>query len=134
MDGVKPTDLQGVQRPPEAEEVVREARSLGAFGLNPHAELVADVIAATGLLPPDRLDQVRGRALHSRSTFSQALVDEGLASEEGLARLLSTRHGVPYVELAVVDVEAAATREVPLHVLTRSTRAAVRAFAADYTR
>jgi len=38
------------------------------------------------------------------------------------------------VPLALARGRPTAGREVPLHVLTRSTRAAVRAFAADYTR
>jgi type IV pilus assembly protein PilB len=121
MGSAKPIDLHGLQRSPEAEEASRDARSIGGLGVNPHAELVADLISATGLLPPDRLELVRARAVQTRTTFSQALVDEGLASEEGLARLLSTRHGVPYVELAIVGIEAAAAREIPLHALERVT-------------
>src|SRR4051812_41381814 len=54
------------------------------------AELVADLIGATGLVPADRLALVRGRAV--RSSFSEALVEEGLASSEGVARMLAARH------------------------------------------
>ena len=94
MDGLGPNELHTTQRPlapggPDARA------GIGAFGVNANAELVSDVIAATGLLTPDRLAQVRGRAVQSRTSFAQALLDEGLASEEGVARLLATRHGVP---------------------------------------
>ena len=52
-----------------------------SFRANESAELVADLIGATGLIPADRLALVRGRA--ARGSFSEALVDEGLASSEG---------------------------------------------------
>ncbi len=77
-----------------------------SHGVNTTAELVADLIAATGLLGPDRIAQVRGRAVQTRGSFPQALLDEGLASGDGLARLLSTRHGLPYIKRAVRESEA----------------------------
>jgi type IV pilus assembly protein PilB len=92
---------------------------LGSFGVNSSAELVADLISATGLLGADRLAQVRGRATQVRSSFAQALLDEGLATGDGLARLLATRHQLPYVELAFTGVDSEAARLVPLHVLER---------------
>jgi type IV pilus assembly protein PilB len=96
-----------------------DAASLGGFGVNTNAELVADLIAGTGLLSPDRIAQVRGRAQQTRGSFAQALVDEGLATSEGLARLLATRHGLPFVELAFTGVDKEATAEIALHVLER---------------
>src|SRR5207248_3343744 len=48
---------------------------LQSFGVNASAELVADLIAATGLLPPDRLAQARGRAAQTRGSLGQALLD-----------------------------------------------------------
>jgi type IV pilus assembly protein PilB len=120
MDGLGPNELHTTQRPlapggPDARA------GIGAFGVNANAELVSDVIAATGLLTPDRLAQVRGRAVQSRTSFAQALLDEGLASEEGVARLLATRHGVPYVELALLESDDEAAAAIPLHVLERLT-------------
>ena len=98
--------------------------SLGAplrsFGVNPNAELVADLVASTGLAPADRLAQVRGRAAASRGSFSQALVDEGLATDAGLARILALRHQLPFVQLSFTGVDAAAAKLLPLHVLERS--------------
>src|SRR5438132_10907771 len=90
-----------------------------SHGVNATAELVADLIGATGLLGPDRIAQVRGRAVQTRSSFAQALLDEGLASGDGLARLLATRHGLPYVELTFTGVEKEAAGLIPLHVLER---------------
>ena len=43
-----------------------------------HADLVSEVIGEAGLLPADKLEQVRRQA--ADSSFSQALVDEGFAS------------------------------------------------------
>jgi type IV pilus assembly protein PilB len=93
----------------------------GGFGVNANAELVADLIATTQLLSADRIAQARGRAQQTRGSFAQALLDEGLATSEGLARLLATRHGLPFVELAFTGVDKAVGEEIPLHVLERVT-------------
>ena len=119
MDDPKRTDLQATQRPPGQGGASNDASLLGGFGINSSAELVSDLIAATGLLAPDRLAQVRGRAAQNRTSFSQALLGEGLASEEGVARLLATRHALPYIELALGGVDEQAAAEIALHVLER---------------
>jgi type IV pilus assembly protein PilB len=85
--------------------------------LNPISELVADLIEATGLLAPDKLAVVRGRA--GQGSLAQALVDEGYASGEGVARTLAARHQLPLVDLPTVGVEEAAAKLVALHVLER---------------
>jgi type IV pilus assembly protein PilB len=82
-------------------------------------ELVAGLIAATGLLPEDRLALARGRAAEEGS-FAEALVAEGLASSEGVARTLAARHRFPYVDLMLTGVAADATGQIPLHVLRRA--------------
>ena len=93
---------------------------LQSFGVNASAELVADLIAATGLLPPDRLAQVRGRAAQTRGSFAQALLNEGLASGAGVARLLASQHQLPFVELSFTGVDPKAAKLLPLHVLERA--------------
>src|ERR671934_894420 len=90
----------------------------GGFGVNAIAELVADLLAATGLLPPDKLALVRGRAGPSGS-IAQAIVDEGVASSEGVARMLAARHQLPLVDLPLAGVNPEAAKVVPLHVLER---------------
>src|SRR3954447_26871624 len=82
------------------------------------AELVADLLAATKLVPDDRLALARGRARQSGS-FAAALVAEGIASSEGIARILAARHNLPLVDLALTGVDEATARLVPLHVLER---------------
>ncbi|MDP9283460.1 MAG: hypothetical protein M3P41_00640, partial [Actinomycetota bacterium] len=117
--------------PPESGDVgaSREPESLGppplgpplpSFGVNATAELVADLISATGLLGPDRLAGVRSRAAQTRGSFAQALLNEGLATGGGVARLLATRHQLPFVELSFTGVDQKAAKLLPLHVLERA--------------
>ena len=68
-----------------------------AFDVNPLAELVADVIEATGILAPDKLAFVRDRA--RTGSFAQALVEEGLAEGESIARSFAHRHNLPVVDI-----------------------------------
>ena len=51
----------------------------GQSSVNAVAELVADLLGTTGLIPPDKLAIVRGRA-GAGGSLAQALVDEGVAS------------------------------------------------------
>src|SRR5438874_972698 len=90
----------------------------GGVPINELAELVADLIEATGLLTPDKLALVRGRAGQSGS-LAQAIVEEGVASGEGIARMLAARHQLPLVDLPLAGVDDEAAKLVPLHVLER---------------
>ncbi|HZO63177.1 MAG TPA: ATPase, T2SS/T4P/T4SS family, partial [Gaiellaceae bacterium] len=91
-----------------------------AFGIDDKAsELLADLLEATALVPTDRLALVRGRTRQGEA-FAEALVAEGLASSDGLARILAARHGLPLVDLQVTGVSAEATVQIPLHVLRRA--------------
>jgi type IV pilus assembly protein PilB len=90
----------------------------GEYGINELAELVADLLSATELVPADELAVVRGRARTSGS-FAQALVEEGIASSDGIARILAARHQLPLVDLALAEVDETAARLIPLHVLER---------------
>ena len=85
--------------------------------INALAELVADLIAATGLVPADRLAQVRSAA--GMGSFAHALVEQNVASSEGLARTLAARYQMPLVDLALTGVMEEASSEMPLHVLER---------------
>ena len=93
------------------------ARLGGAPPINALAELVADLIAATGLVPADKLALVRGAA--GQGSLARALVDQNVASSEGLARTLAARHQMPLVDLALTGVAEEAAKEIPLHVLER---------------
>jgi type IV pilus assembly protein PilB len=88
------------------------------YGPNPSVELVADLLAATRLVPDDRLALARGRAQQTGS-FGRAIYAEGLASPEGAARMLARDHGLEFVDLNVTGIADDAVKEVPLHVLER---------------
>jgi type IV pilus assembly protein PilB len=88
-----------------------------AFPVNPLAELVADVIEATGLVPADRLAFVREKA--RTGTFAQALVAEGVAEGATIARALASKHNLPLVDLVETGISEDAAQTIPLHVLER---------------
>lgn len=77
-------------------------------------QLVGDLVAATGLLPPDRLVAVRARV--RGDSFAQAIVDTGQ-----VPRLLAEQHGMPFVDLHDVPIDTQAAATVPRHVLERAT-------------
>jgi type IV pilus assembly protein PilB len=83
------------------------------------SELVAELVGEAGLLPADRLEQIRARALGG--SFSQALVDEGVASSLGIARALAEQYHLPLVDLAVAGIDEKAAKMIPLNVLERAT-------------
>src|SRR6478672_8545729 len=85
--------------------------------INALAELVADLIAATGLVPADKLAGVRSAA--GMGSFAHALVEQNVASSEGLARTLAARYQMPLVDLALTGVTEEASGEIALHVLER---------------
>jgi type IV pilus assembly protein PilB len=88
------------------------------YGVNESVELVIDLLAATKLVPEDKLALARGRAQQTRS-LAAALVEEGVASSEGIAKMLAARHQLPLIDLAAEGVDVEAARELPLHVLER---------------
>jgi type IV pilus assembly protein PilB len=118
--------MDNFERPPSlrtagsagGESGARERPLGGGVPVNELAELVADLIGATGLLTPDKLALVRGRAGQSGS-LAQAILEEGVASGEGIARMLAARHQLPLVDLPVTGVDDEAAKLVPLHVLER---------------
>ena len=86
--------------------------------VNASAELLADLLAATGLIPDDKLALARGRA-GAVGSLAQALIDEGIATQDGIARTLAARYQLPLVDLADAGVDPDAAKELPLHVLER---------------
>ena len=86
-------------------------------GFETIADLVAELIASTELLPADRLAAVRGRA--GTGTLAQAIVDEGHAQSEGVARALARRHGFPFVDLAETRISPNAIEAIALRTLQR---------------
>ncbi len=118
MDIERPPSLRTVGSPPAG----ATPQSGALFGspppINALAELVADLLASTGLVPADKLALVRG-GVSPGGSFAQALIEQEVATSEGVARTLAVRYQMPLVELALTGVDAEATGQVPLHVLER---------------
>src|SRR5687767_11111364 len=116
MDPERPPQLRTVT---DADSVAQESATplQPAFDVNPLAELVADVIEATGILPPDKLAFVRDRA--RTGSFAQALIDEGVAEGTSIARTLAAKHNLPVVDIVENGVSPEAAEQIPLHVLER---------------
>ncbi len=116
MEPERPPKLRTVS---EAESAAEASASPleAAFDVNPLAELVADVVEATGLLPADKLAFVRDRA--RTGSFAQALVEEGLAEGSSIARTMAARHNLALVDIVELGVSADAAELIPLHVLER---------------
>ncbi len=85
--------------------------------VNALAELIADLLEPTGLVAPDRLVAARGRA--GQGSLAQALVDEGLATSEGVARARAERYQLPFIDLGSLNVSPSAVEQIPLAVLQR---------------
>jgi type IV pilus assembly protein PilB len=88
-----------------------------APAVNTVAELVADLLAATELLAPDRLAAARGMA--GGGSLAQALLEEGHAKPEGIARARARRLGLPVVDLNETRVSPDAAVLIELRVLKR---------------
>ena len=96
-------------------------RQLGTpFGSDETAELVLDLLGHTGLVAPGGA-RARARPYgrrHARST--QALIDEGVAAADGVARMLAVRHHLPLVDLPSVGVSLDAAQLIPVQTLERA--------------
>jgi type IV pilus assembly protein PilB len=114
----EPPDIRPLRAVEEREDTAA-APVRGAGIHNESAELVADLIEATGLVPLDRLALVRGAARQG-ATIAEALVSEGLASSEGVARMLAARHRLPLVDLRLTGVSVEASTHMPVRTLRRA--------------
>jgi type IV pilus assembly protein PilB len=100
---------------------------------NPIAQLVADLLETTGLIPLDRLSGARSRA--GAGSLAQAIMDEGLSASTELlvpgartepssandaARELAELHHLPFVDLASTGVQKIAAEAIATHVLERA--------------
>jgi type IV pilus assembly protein PilB len=94
--------------------------SLGSsLGVNETAELVLDLLARSELVARDVLALVQARTAEGASV-TQALIDEGAATSEGVARMLAARHHLPLVDLASTGVAADAALLISLQTLERA--------------
>jgi type IV pilus assembly protein PilB len=122
---------EGEETPPSVEPQYPQGAGLP---VNAIAQLVADLIETTGLIPLDRLSAARSRA--GAGPLAQAIMDERLSSGTELlvpgprvetpaagvdneARQLAERHHLPYVDLSA-GVQKLAADLIPAHVLKRA--------------
>jgi type IV pilus assembly protein PilB len=135
FDELQPLRRTGANEGEEAPPSVEPEYPPGAgISGNPIAQLVADLIETTGLLPLDRLSGARSRA--GTGSLAQAIMDERLSSSSELllpgprveapaakaddtARELAERHHLPYVDLST-GVQKLAAESIPAHVLKRA--------------
>jgi len=117
MDSERPPNLRTVGSPGEQAADTGAPPLASGMAINATAELVVDLLEATGLVAPDKLALVRGRA--GQGSLAQAIVDEGVAPPEGIARSLAVRYQIALVDLAAAGVDKEAAGQVPLHVLER---------------
>jgi type IV pilus assembly protein PilB len=110
--------LRTTGNPPPVTPVAGEPLSGAAYAVNDLDELVIDLLAATQLIPDDKLALVRGRARQIGS-LPKALVEEGVASSDGIARMTAAQHRLPLVDLGITVVDEAAAKLIQLHVLER---------------
>ena len=99
MDSERPPNLRTVGSPGEQAADPGAPPLASGMAINATAELVVDLLEATGLVAPDKLALVRGRA--GQGSLAQAIVDEGVAPPEGIARSLAVRYQIALVDLAL---------------------------------
>ena len=89
-------------------------------GISPNktAELLADLLESTGLIPAERLASARARA--GAGSLAQAIAQEGAAPASGIARALAARHHLPYVDFQAEEIQKQAVEAIPTHVLARA--------------
>jgi type IV pilus assembly protein PilB len=93
------------------------AGGLAGDGFETISDLVAELIAATEIVPRDRLAAARGRA--GIAGLAQALQDEGQAHPDGVARSLARRYGFPFIDLSDERASPSASELIPLKTLQR---------------
>ncbi len=117
MDIERITNLRPPGAPSEGSAPAQRLR--GSLDVNETAELVLDFLEHTRLVAPDQLALVRGRTAEGASV-TDALVEEGAAPPDGVAKMLAVRHHLPVVDLATAGVAADAAQLIPVQTLERA--------------
>jgi type IV pilus assembly protein PilB len=87
-------------------------------GVADSVDLLIDLIGATKLVPADKLVHAGDRARETGS-FARALIDEGIASSEGVARHRAVQFGLPLIDFSTTSIDETAAALVPMRVLER---------------
>jgi type IV pilus assembly protein PilB len=96
-----------------------DAAAVASLGAHETAELVLELLECSELIAGDVLARVRAKTSEGASV-TQALIEEGAASPEGVARMLAARHHLPLVDLPNVGVAVDAAQLISLQTLERA--------------
>ena len=91
------------------------------FGVDETAELLLDLLEATTLVDSGAMTEVRSRAAGG-TPVTQALIEEGAATSDGIARMLAVRHHLPVVDLPSAGVAVDAAQLIPVQTRDRGAR------------
>ncbi|MGH7928511.1 MAG: hypothetical protein ACREQV_12025, partial [Candidatus Binatia bacterium] len=80
--------------------------------LSEYDERLAQLLAERGLLKPEQLQHVRGRAENEGRNIQDVIQEERLIYPEALTHVKSEVIGVPYVDLTKVKINPEAMRDV----------------------
>jgi type IV pilus assembly protein PilB len=112
-------DLEFAAQAPAVDGTSVSATLPADVGPSVVADLIAEILEATGLVASERVAQAK-KVASTGVAFADALVQDGLAAGSGQARVLAAEHQLPYVDLGVENIEKAAVEAIPLHVLERA--------------
>jgi type IV pilus assembly protein PilB len=90
----------------------------GARQINALAELLGDLLEATGLVTPDKLAEARSDAGASGSLVT-ALTENGVIPAARMAEVQAAHFHLPLVELGDEKISPDAVASIPIHVLER---------------
>jgi type IV pilus assembly protein PilB len=90
----------------------------GGKQVNALAELLGDLIEATGLVTPDRLAEARSDAGDSGSLI-EALIEKSIVSSDRVAEVQAAHFHLPLVSLENEKISPEAATSIPTHVLER---------------
>ncbi len=90
----------------------------GARQINALAELLGDLLEATGLVTPDKLAEARSDAGSSGSLVT-ALAENGVIPAERVAEVQASHFHLPLIVLANEKISPDAVAAIPIHVLER---------------
>jgi type IV pilus assembly protein PilB len=76
------------------------------------SRFLTDVIVEMGLVSRERVDEAIASSRSSGTTPERALVEEGVLSNDGLARALAERYGLDHLDLGVFSVDMGAANLV----------------------
>jgi type IV pilus assembly protein PilB len=116
---VSPDDKQPLDKTQAEETSSATPTPHPGAGIPPNrtAEMLADLLEATGLVPLNQLADAKARA--GAGSLADALANNAPVQGTEVARALAARYHMPYVDFSEVAVEKEAVESIPTHVLDR---------------